>query len=138
ARVTTDITYSVEGYYYDQRSDSDVYQNVAAAMTAALDPDNLFLELGGLRDQTIRDPELPIPRSNLPISANRVDRDDFYLGPRFRYPLGGNVTASGSFRRNWVRYDAAESDSLFVRDFETDAYRFAFDNYLRGTGFTWA
>jgi uncharacterized protein (PEP-CTERM system associated) len=138
ARMTTDMSYRVEAYRYDNRSDSNSYQNLNANSQVALDPDNFFLELGASRDQTIRNPEAAIARSNLAITTNRVDRDNYYVSPGFQYPLSSNGTVRGSYRRTRTRYDEAESAAFLAADFDTDAFGLAVDNYRKERGFTWA
>jgi hypothetical protein len=137
-RMTTDMDYSVEAYRYENRNDHDTYQNVSADSRLALDPDNFFLELGAFRDQTIREPEASIARSNVPITTNRVNRDDYYVGPTFEYPLGSNSTIRGNYRRTRTQYDQDESTSFFVADFDADTYGVSVDNYRKERGVTWA
>lgn len=137
-RLTSDVSVRVEHYRYDERKDGDTYQTVDASSSLALDPDNFFLELAATRQQSIRDPEQPIARSNLAVTTNRTDRDDYYVGPRFQYPFGDNGTLSGSFGRNRTRYDEDDSTTFLIADFETDTATLALDNYRKERGFTWA
>ena len=137
-RLRTDLNYRLEAYRYDRRGDSDSYQIVNANSEVGLDPGNFFFDLGVARDQSIRDPEAPISRSNLAITTNRVDRDDYYAGPRFAYPVATNATVSGSYRRARTRYDEDASAPSVVPDFDTDTFGFAVDNYRKQRGFAWA
>lgn len=140
ARLNASVDYRLDAYYYDKQSDSNIFHNLDAQATTALDRDNLFLDVGASRSQVIRDPSEPVPFGNLPISSNRTDRDEYYLGPSFQYPLAANITASGSYRRAWIRYDeTAPGFGLFsVRDFEQDSTQIGLDNYRRQRGVTWA
>lgn len=142
ARLTSDVAYSAEAFYYDELSDSEAYQQLDANVRTELDPENFFFDFGASRSQSIRDPLAPIPRSNLPISGNRVDRDELYAGPAFEYALGSSATARGSYRHSRVRYD---DDVPFggtggsLRDnYDSDTFDLSFDNYRRERGFTWA
>jgi uncharacterized protein (PEP-CTERM system associated) len=136
-RVTTDVDFGVEAYRYDELHENDVYQNLDATLVAALDPDNFFFEMGAARGQTIRDPEAAIPWTTLPLSANRVDRDNFYAGPSFEYPLGDNTTVHGSLRRERIDYDE-DATLAFIPEYDTDSLRFSLDNYEKERGFSWA
>jgi hypothetical protein len=139
-RFTAEAAYRLEGYYYKNHRDSDAYHRLDANVTAALDPDNFFLEAGIGRDQIISDPSQPIPRSRLPISSNRVDRDEYYLGPKFQYLIGADVTASGSYRHSWIRYgDDTRFQSVFSsHSFEADTVALSLDNYRKQRGLSWA
>jgi hypothetical protein len=137
-RMNAAVDYRVEGYHYVDRKEDDAFQNYLATVETALDVDNFFLDLGATRDQTIRDPESLIPRTNLPISTNRIDRDDYWFGPRFQYPLGSNVTVSGSGRRTRIEYGVDETGALLVPEFDTDEVDFSVDNYRQQEGLTWA
>ena len=138
-RVTANAAYRIEAYDYHERDDSSVYHRLDGNMRLALDPDNFFLDLGANRDQTIVDPSAPVPRSNLPISTNRINRDEVYVGPEFQYALAGNATVNGSVRRSVVRYrDLDPMTGDYARDFDQDVVAFGVDNYRRQRGFTWA
>ncbi len=138
-RITSQARYQLQGYHYNRRSESEVYHQLDARLVAALQPDRLFFEVGADRSQSIVDPELVIPFSNLPISRNRIDRDSLYMGPSFQYPFGANATVRGSYQRNWVRYDHdAERVFGYAQDVDQDTAQLSVDNYRRGQGFTWA
>jgi len=138
ARMSSDIHYRAEGYYYANRSDSSVYQIYNADFLSALDPGNFFLGFGASRDQTISDPASPIPRTNLPISTNRIDRDDYYVGPNFQYRVGSDLTLHGNYKRTRTHYGKSETGALLVPEYDTDATAFSVDNYRKERGFTWA
>jgi hypothetical protein len=138
-RMTADVDYRAEGYYYKDLQDSNVFQIYNADVRAALDPDNFFLEFGASREQTVRDPESPLPPiSNLPISNNRVDRDDYYFGPSLEYRVGANATVRGDYRRTRIQYDEGETGAFLVPEYDSDQLEFSVDNYLKERGFTWA
>ena len=132
-RIDTRLDYRVEAYRYDELNDSEIYQNYNGDFVFALDPENFFFEIGAARAQAVRDPEGTIPLTNLGITSNRVDRDDYYAGPSFLYPFGQNGTAEGSFRRDLIRYD----DDAYAK-LDNDVFQFSLDNYRRNRGLTWA
>jgi uncharacterized protein (PEP-CTERM system associated) len=139
ARLQTSLNYHLQAYYYRDRSDTEFYHGLDLSGQVALDPDRLFVGFGANRSQVIRDPSGPAVFGNLPISSNRTDRDDYYVGPNFAYPFGANATARGSVTRTWVRYaDAAPSLEFYARDFESDTFQLSFDNYRKEQGLTWA
>jgi hypothetical protein len=140
-RLDADVAYSAEANYYDKLGEDSVYHSLDAALALALVPDNLFLNIGGGRSQAIADPEGPIPFGNLPITSNRIDRDDYYLGPSFQFAAGSNVIFSGDLRRTWVNYDDPGPGLVvgrFLSDYETDTGAVNVDNYRRESGFSWA
>jgi hypothetical protein len=137
-RVTSSAVYRAEGYRYSERDANSVYHILDGNLRVAPDPDNFFIDLGASRDQTTRDPAAPISRSNLPITTNRLNRDRAYFGPAFTYPLGGDASINGSFRRTRVRYDELDTGTSFARDFDLDAATLSLDNHRKERGFTWA
>ena len=140
-RVAANAFYRPEGYWYSERGAHDVFHVLDGNLRVAPDPDNFFLDLGASREQTIGDPAAAIARSNLPISTNRLNRDQAFFGPSFAYPLGRDVTANGSLRRSWVRYNEPDTTTIttnFGQDYQEDTTSFSLDNYRKGRGFTWA
>lgn len=138
-RLSSDVQYEFQAFRYADRDDSEVFHSLDAQVRAALDPENFFLEMGAQRSQTVRDPLAPIPRSNLPISGNRIDEDRLYFGPAFQYPIGENAVAAASLRRARVEYPADASDTVAtIADYDEDIADVSFDNYERERGFTWA
>jgi hypothetical protein len=137
-RMTTDLSLTIEAYRYADRGESDVFQTMTADSELALDLDNFFIDFGASRNQSVLSPEDPIPQSNLPISTNRVDRDDYYFGPRLTYPVGTNGTVSGSYERNLTRYDEDGLTSQSVADYDIDTASVGVDNYRKERGLTWA
>ena len=139
-RIASQLAYQMDAFRYESLGEQQIYNRFDGRTTIALDPDNFFFDLGANRSQAIRDPRIAIPRGNLPISGNRIDRDEAYAGPWFQYPIGRNVVASGSYRRSWTRYDDAALDSVdfTTRDADSDALSFSVNNYRRERGFSWA
>ena len=137
--VKADVAYRLQSYRYDQRRDGETFHDFNGEVQVAPDRDNFFVDMGASRTQTLKDPEGRIIRTNLPINDNRINRNEYYLGPSLQYGIGGSVTASGSFRRTWTKYDVDDSGSAFdATDVTYDHADFSFDNYRRGRGFTWA
>ncbi len=77
-RVTSTASYRAEGYHYQERGESSVYNFLNGDLRVAPDPDNFFLDLGASRDRTIArsdgaGAELVTSRSR-PISSTEIKR----------------------------------------------------------------
>jgi hypothetical protein len=138
AKLTADVAYQLEGYYYREREESKFYNLLDAELAFGLVPDRLFLDMGGGRSQAIIDPRGKIPFDNLPIIGNRVDRDDFYIGPSFQVPVGENVVMNGDLRRTWVRYADSLPTQSGLEESVGDEGGLSVDNYRKGVGLSWA
>lgn len=140
-RFQSSLDYQLQGYYYREHSDSEVFHRLDAQTRVALDEQNFFLDAGAAREQVVRDPSAPVPFGNIALSGNRTDRDDYYLGPSFQYPVGANMTVGGSYRRSWVRYDDVASsgpDLLYAQDYKRSLTQLSLDNHRQERGFAWA
>lgn len=133
AAITVNADYRLQALRYRDIGETDVYHQYNASLRAALIPDTFFLEVGGNRSQSIVDPERTIPLSNLPISGNRQDRDEYYAAPSFQYALGNSIAAAGEYRHSWLEYE--EEGAQSNRQGEA---RFSLDNYRKERGLTWA
>lgn len=139
SRFSANAAYRLHGYYYSDRSDSQVYHLLDGQTRTVLDPDNLFFDLGASRNQSIRDPEAAVPFSTLPINGNRIERDTLYAGPVLQYAVGANATANGRYQRRWTRYDRGADLDDIGREADEDTYvDFSIDNYRVERGLTWA
>jgi hypothetical protein len=139
--LTLNADYRAQALRYRDIGETDVYHQYDVNLRAALIPDTFFLEVGGNRSQTIVDPELAIPNSNLPISANRQDRDEYYAAPSFQYAFGDDVAVTGSYRHTWLEYsetDATGSAPFDAQDNRQSDAGFALNNYQRERGLSWA
>jgi hypothetical protein len=79
------------------------------------------------------DPRLSLPPGNLPISSNRVDRNEYYVSPQFNTNFGRAARASAQYRYSWLDYDSggiqgSENQDIIVQ----------LDNFRRGSGLSWA
>jgi hypothetical protein len=131
--VTIAADYRLQALRYRDFGDTDVFHQYNANLHAALVPEVFFFDVGGSRSQSIVDPDRAIPSSNLPISTNRQDRDEYYAAPSFQYALGSDVAATGEYRHTWLQYEREGS-----QDNEQDDASFALDNYRKEHGLTWA
>jgi uncharacterized protein (PEP-CTERM system associated) len=136
-RLTANAAYQLDAYRYDRRGESEVYNLFDGEVTYGVVADRLFLNAGAARTLSIRNPEEPIPITNLAISSNRVERNDYYVGPSFRVSVGGNAVFSGELRRNWIEYPG-EDFGAGIEAYEDDNVTLGVDNYQRRRGFTWA
>jgi hypothetical protein len=136
-RLTADAEYDWEGYRYSQRKASQIFDVFDGTMKFGMIPDKFFLEAGASRSSSIRDPDATIPVGNFAISANRLQEDQYYLGPTFQAPAGGNAVITGGVRRTWSKLNY-ESAIPGLESYDSDAAQLAIDNYRKGHGFTWA
>ncbi len=137
-KLTADVAYRFDGYYYSERGENKVYHLLDADLSFGLVPDRFFLDLGGSRSQAVIDPRGKISFDNLAIISNRVDRDDLYIGPSFQVPVGENVVVNGDLRRTWVSYAQDLPTQSGMEDYEADEGGLSVDNYRKGVGLSWA
>ena len=133
SRITANADYLLQAFRYQDLSETEIFHQYDADIRAALIPDNFYLEVGGSRYQSIRDPGLRIPSSNLPISDNRQDLDEYYAEPSFEYAFGRAISAAGAYRHSWLQYSGPD-----VQDIEQEDADFSIDNYRNERGLTWA
>lgn len=131
--LSVNADYLLQALRYRDIGETEVYHQYEASLRAALIPDTFFLEVGGNRSQAIVDPEQTIPLSNLPISGNRQNLDEYYAAPSFQYDLGNDVAATGEYRHSWLEYGGAGAESARLGE-----AHFSLDNYRRERGLTWA
>ena len=140
-RLDVDADYLLQAFYYEKLEEDEVFHQYNASLRAAAVPDVLFFSLGGSRTQSIVDPGLVIPQSNLPITGNRIDRDTYFVGSEFLYPVSRTIALQGSYRYDWVQFgDPAGSNSPmpFALDSDDQSASVSIDNYRNGNGLTWA
>jgi hypothetical protein len=135
-RFKADAAYRVEAYHYDELGETETFNQFDGEFQAAIVPDRFFFNLGGMRAQAIVDPESNIPVSNFVLSANRLDVDEYHLGPSFTAPAGGSAIVSGEFQRAWYRHDQEAVGG--ARDYTYDTATVGVDNYMKRSGATWA
>ncbi|MEX2495898.1 MAG: TIGR03016 family PEP-CTERM system-associated outer membrane protein [Woeseia sp.] len=142
SRLSTNANYQLQAYRYRDIGETEVYHQYNANVRAVLVPEMFFLDVGGNRTQSIRDPEQRIPQSNLPISGNRQDRDQYYAAPSFQYAFGPSVRTQASYRRTWIDYSDSDRigsvGSFRSQGNEQSDGNFSIDNYAQGQGFSWA
>lgn len=133
-RFRYSIDYMFEALRYDQLSRTESYHQYLTGFETALIPDSLFVDFGASRRQMARAPDVAIPRSNIPLSSNRQDRDDFYVSPRFAVDLSAAVRAEGNFRNSWVEF--SEEDAATDNSEHRDG-RLSIDNFRSRQGLAW-
>jgi hypothetical protein len=135
-RIKADAAYRMEAYHYRELDDNEVFNRFDGRLSVHVVPDKFMLDMGASQTQAIIDPQSTIPTDNLAFTANRVDRDDYYLGPSFRVGAGGNAVVAGEVRRTWVGY--GKTDEAVLDDYAYDRGRLSVDNYAKGSGLAWA
>jgi hypothetical protein len=137
ARITADAAYRMDAYRYDERGENEVHNLFDGSLTVDLVPDRFFIDLGGSRTKAIIDPESTLSLTNLPISGNRIDRNEYFAGPSFEVGAGGNVVIGGEARRNWISFGEVVGGSQ-LDDYSYADASLSVDNYRKGDGVTWA
>ena len=136
-----DVAYVVQGYHYSDLAENEVFHNINAIGRLLLVPDRFTVELGATRVQAIVNNQVAIPISNLPLSGNRVARDDYFVKPIYTHDLGSGFELATNYAQIWIEVGDPE-----LEDGQTEAPNlqgnrqsegaFELDNYSRGEGMT--
>jgi hypothetical protein len=136
SRFKANATYRAELFRYESLGETESFSQFDGEFQAAMVPDRFFFNLGGTRAQTIIDPESNIPLSSFVLSSNRIDLDEYHLGPSFTAPAGASAVVTGDFRRAWYRYDDTPGGGL--NNYTQDRSTVSVNNYRKRDGATWA
>ncbi len=134
-RIEAAAAYRMDAYHYRERDAGEIYNVFDGELEFGLEPEKLLLDIGASRTQSIVDPEATIPTDNLALTTNRVDRDDYFFGPRIAVDLGGNAVINGEMRRTWVGYGA--TDVSVLDDYVYDRAELSVDNHVKRGGVAW-
>lgn len=141
-RLNADAAYVLQAFHFNDRGTNEVFHQYNAVARAALIPEALFLELGANRFQSIVDPTREIPQGNLPITSNRIDRDNYYAALEINRQFGSNVIMLARYTYDWINFGDEPDDEPGpfnnTRDSEGESAEFSIDNYQRNAGLTWA
>lgn len=132
-RFDVALLYGFQGYQYEDLDQTATYHQFDGRLTATLVRDALYFDAGAVRSQSLRDPDEGIPTDGLPLNNNLVDRDEFFVNPRFERTFGQSVSVNASYRVTDTRF----GDDL-IQEHTTEAGRFEIENYRAEQGFTWA
>jgi hypothetical protein len=132
-RVQVNLDYLMQAFWYSELSDGSIYHRYDLNVALEAIPDKLIVDVGGDRTQGIIDPRSRLPAGNLPISSNRVDRNEYYVAPRFESNFGRAARVNAQYRYAWVDYSSGGLQSN-----ESQDVVFQMDNYRRSAGLTWA
>lgn len=137
-RLTADLRYRPEAYFFDTAPESDsVFHVLDASVTGALIRDALFVAASATNFQSIVTPDGRIPTSNLPISGNRLDSMVLEVRPYWQQNLGfADILAEVAYTA--TRYDELEStQDTFLQNNSEWRGRFDLNNHSRQQGFAW-
>ncbi len=131
-RLTANLRYRPEAYFYSDFSDADdVFHVLDASLTSALVRDRFFVYLGAVNYQSIITPDGRFPTSNLPISGNRVDSRILTARPYWQQRLGqANLLLEAG-------YVDVEYDNDLIQSNNERYGRFKLDNIERQQRFAW-
>jgi hypothetical protein len=116
-RFQSEVEYRLSGYLFASDSDyNETYHQFQADANAEVLRELFFLEGHARMGQTVIDPELQIPTSNLTQSANRTDVQSFDVTPEFRRRLFGHVDGSLGYQYGQVRYPDADFSGSALED----------------------
>lgn len=131
--LDAEFAYRYESYRYDDLDVDSSYHMFDGRVTGSWVDDSLTLEVGASRSQVVGDLVQDILPGRLPLSGNLVDRDIWYVTPRFYQVFAAAVALDVNYQYAETRYELDE--------IQTDRSRsagFGLDNYLQGQGLTWA
>lgn len=128
-RLNVDANYRFQSFWYKDLDDRSSFDQYNVDIEGAFVPDVLFLGVGADRIQSIADPAFNIPQGNLPISANRVDRDEYYAQPRLESTLGDFARLQAQYRYSHVEFERGQFQSSVNQN-----ALLSVDNYQRGRG----
>lgn len=137
-RLTADIRYRPEAYFYDDESEFDeVFHIVDGNLTGTLVRDALFVFAGASNFQSIVTPDRRIPTSNIPITGNRINARTLELRPYWEQSLG---FADVLLELAQVDTDFGELDTTFDGVAQDNIERrglFELNNYSNQRGIAW-
>lgn len=137
-RLSADILYRPEAYFYQDAPESDqLYHVVDASLTATIVRDALFLYTSAVQYQTVESPGEVFPTSNLPITQARVDSTGYEIRPYWEQTLGfADVSAEVAYIE--TRYDSERPsfDLLSTNNKELSG-SLNLNNFSRQQGFAW-
>ena len=132
-RTSALLDYQLQWYRFDAAKETEVFHSYVGTGRYEFVPEQVFVDVGASRFQSIRDSLQPIAANNLPLIGNRIDRDDYFVSPGFDKLIGSSIRAAGSLRQTWVEVDG--------NNLQGNEQRFgvlSVDNYTAGEGFAWA
>lgn len=139
-RLTADLRYRPEAYFYNDAPESDLLYHVAdASLTADLIRDAFFLYLSGTRFQTIGSVEASFPFSNLPIADNRVDSTVLEARPYWEQSLGfADILAEVSYiDSKFDDVDRSQTFDSLIQDGIEKSGQFDLNNHSNKSGIAW-
>lgn len=137
-RLTADLRYRPEAYFYNDQSDFDEVFHVAdLRATGTIVRNALFLDSTFTSFQSIASPDANIPSSNIPITANRIDARVFEVRPYWEQDLGfADVLMEYAYTD--TQYDPITDEvDIFAQDSTGQRGRFTLNNRSRQQGLAW-
>ncbi len=139
--LTTNIRYRLQSVFFESDSDLDaVYHQLDAVALLEVAPERFFIDFDAQIDQTVADPTISIPSSNVVATENLGDVYVGEVNPYFIQRLGG---ADAYLRLDYVygigRYDGFGLETFSnVDDFTQNRAAFFLGSDARETGFEWS
>lgn len=131
-RISANINYRPEAYFYDTNSTADtVYHVVDATITTTLIRERLTVDWRASNTQSILTPEGQFPTTNIPITVNRVDTRVLEVRPAWRQRIG-----SADFNLN-LNYMDLSYDDMLSQDSTGKTGGIGLNNIDRRQGLAW-
>ena len=103
--------YGLQVLYYPDFSDTRTFDQFAGSAIFKEWGDRLLVEIGADRRQLQTTTNAALPSGNLPISANRQDRDEFFVAPTLQLDLGRSTRMIANLRNSWVDFGGSDDFS---------------------------
>lgn len=140
-RFTTDLNYRMQSVFFASDSDLNaIYHQLNANGTLDVAAERLFIDADAMIDQSVVDPRVAIPTSNVVATQNLGDIFLANVNPYYVQPLGGSDVY---LRLDYVwgigRYDGFGVETFSnVDDFTQDRAGFYLGTDDQDTGFEWS
>lgn len=131
-RIDADIRYRPDVYFYETYSDADsVFHTLDGTLTSSIIREKFYLLLRGAQFQSIIDPSIQFPTTNLPISENQIDSTILEARPYWQQSL-----TYADLLLEFAYVDIDYEDDVFQGN-DIKRGRLTLDNAQRGQGVTW-
>lgn len=137
-RLTADIGYRPQAFFYDTAPESDsIFHVLDASATGTVVRDSLFVFVSAANYQSIVTPNAGIATSNLPITGNRIDSRILQIRPYWQQNVGfADVLAEVAYTD--TQYDELDDTrAAFTQDNNERLARFDLNNHSRQEGIAW-
>lgn len=139
-RVTADVNYRLQTVSFASESDLDaVYHQLDAVTGLEIAPRRLFVDLDASVDQSVVNPSIAIPASNVVATQNLGDVFTGNVNPYFIQPIGNRALLRLDYTYGVGVYDGFGIETFSnVDDFTQDRASFYLGSGDQETGLEWS